>query len=53
MKKENLKYSFNFFLASRSYDAEILECVPKIRQTLPKIKLKKLPELNLSIELAG
>lgn len=53
MKKENVKYSFNSFIATRSYDAEILECVPKIRQTLPKIKLKNLPKISLSLELAG
>ncbi len=53
MKNKNVKYNINSFLATRNYDVEVLEYVPKIRQSLPKIKLKNLPQLNLQLELAG
>ena len=53
MKKEKVKYNFNSFIAAVNYNAELLDYVPKIRQTLPKIKEKKLPKISLSLELAG
>ena len=53
MKNKNVKYNINSFLATRNYDVEVLEYIPKIRQSLPKIKLKNLPQLNLQLELAG
>ena len=53
MKNKNVKYNINSFLATRNYDVEVLEYIPKIRQSLPKIKLKNLPQLNLQLELAS